>query len=234
MTDTDARERKDEHFTEEDWVDFARQQADRQRTARLARHLDTGCPRCARTVRLWRAVLELSGQDASYRPPEEALRQVRARFALSRPPSLLERTARQVVLLFDSFRQPLPAGVRAAGAAPRQLLYKAGRYVIRLQLERRTDPARVSIVGQLLDEGQPEQALRDIAVLVSKGGRALDRTLTNHLGEFQLEPNAAGNLRLSVGVPEIGTFTVQPPRGTEDAEGRALGATGRTRRARPR
>jgi hypothetical protein len=102
--------------------------------------------------------------------------------------------------------------------------------MIRLQLERKGDPERISIVGQLLDEGQPDKALRDVAVLVSKGERALDRTLTNYLGEFTLEPNAAGTLRLSVGVPEIGTFTVQPPRGTEkDADERASGTSDRDR-----
>jgi hypothetical protein len=229
MAGTDVRSRKDDHFAEEDWVDFARHQAEPEKHALLAGHLDD-CPRCAQTLHVWRDVIRIAGDEASYRPPEEAVRQIKGQFALHCPPPLVERAVRAIALVFDSFRAPAPAAVRAAGAAPRHLLYRAGRYVIRLQLEQRNDPERVSIVGQLLDEGHPETALRDIAVLVSKGGRALDRTLTNYLGEFALEPNAAGTLRLSVGVPEIGTFTVQPPRWAEgDAGERASGESDRNK-----
>ena len=225
MAGTDARTRKDDHFGPEDWIDFAREQGEPEHRALLARHLDTGCSRCAETLRPWKAVLSVASNEGSYEPPEDAVRQVRAYFSLHRPEGVLERAVRRVALVFDSFRQPLPAGARAAGPSPRQLLYRAGRYLIRLELQCRTDPERVSIVGQLLDEGNPQNALRDIAVLVSKGGRALDRTLTNYLGEFALEPNAAGTLRLSVGVPDIGTFTVHPPGGTEEkVDARAVGA----------
>jgi hypothetical protein len=36
----------------------------------------------------------------------------------------------------------------------------------------------------------------------------VDRTLTNQLGEFQLEPEPADDLRLSVGMPGRGPLTV--------------------------
>lgn len=238
MADTDARTRTNEHFTEEDGVDFAREQARPEDRARLQRHLDTGCSRCAQTVRLWREVLSVADQEASYRPPEEALRQVRGDFTLRKPAGLLERAARTVALVFDSFRQPLASGVRAGGIAPRQLLYKAGRYTIRLRLEPAADAERMSIIGQILDEHEPAGMLGDIAVLALRGNTTLDRTLTNHLGEFLLEPDAAENLQLCVGVAEIGTFTVQPPRGTEGTArstgARALDGSGRRKRARPR
>jgi hypothetical protein len=59
--------------------------------------------------------------------------------------------------------------------------------------------------------------------------------LTNHLGEFVLEPDAAENLRLCVGVAEIGTFTVEPRQAavrTESDAVRALDMSGRRGRAR--
>ncbi len=238
MADTDRRTRRSDHFAEEDWVDFARQQVEPGRRARLEQHLEKGCSRCERTVRLWRAVLDVADQEASYRPPDAVLRQAAGDFALHKPPRLLERLARRAVLLFDSLRQPLAAGVRSAGPAPRQLLYKAGRYMIKLRLEAAPDAERVSIAGQILDEQDPPAAVQDIAVLAMKGSRTLDRTLTNHLGEFLLEPHAVENLRLCVGVAEIGTFTVQPPRRTEGNDAgdgtRALDPLGRRRRARQR
>jgi hypothetical protein len=239
MADTDARTRNNEHGSEEDWVDFARQQAEPGRRARLEQHLEKGCSRCTRTLRLWTAVLDVADHEDAYRPPEEALRQLRGQFALRRPKRLLERMAEQAALLFDSFRQPQAAGVRAAGRGPRQLLYKAGRYTIRLRLEPTPEAERLSIVGQILDAQDPPSALQDIAVLALKGSKTLDRTLTNHLGEFVLEPDAAENLRLCIGVAEIGTFTVQPhgragrDRSTGD-EVRALDGSGRKRRARQR
>ena len=237
MADTDASTRKNEHSSEEDWFDFARQQAAPAVRARLEQHLEKGCSRCTQTVRLWRAVLDVADQEAAYRPPDEALRQLKGDFALRRPKGLLERVAEQAALVFDSFRPPQPAGVRTAGAAPRQLLYKAGRYSIRLRLEPGTDAERLSIVGQLVDEQNSPAAVQDIAVIALKGTKTVDRTLTNHLGEFVLEPDSAENLRLCVGVAEIGTFTVVPRQATERAEGdavRALDMSGRRGRARQR
>jgi hypothetical protein len=235
MADTDVRTRKSEHLTEEDWFDFARQQAAPAVRARLEQHLEKGCSRCTQTVRLWRAVLDVADQEAAYRPPEGVLRQLKADFALRRPKGLLERVAEQVALVFDSFRQPQAAGVRTAGAAPRQLLYQAGRYAIRLRLESGADAQRLSIVGQLVDEHHSPAAVQDIAVIALKGRKTIDRTLTNQLGEFVLEPDSAENLRLCVGVAEIGTFTVEPRQATGRPEGdavRALRMSGRRGRAR--
>lgn len=238
MSDTDRSDDKSEHLTEEDGVDFARDQAKPERRARLARHLDSGCRRCAETVRLWSGVLTAAVNDVSYRPPDDVLRKARGDFAFHRPPGLLERVAERVTLVFDSFRQPLAAGVRATGPAPQQLLYKAGRYTIRLRFEPEGSD-RLSIVGQILDELDPAGALRDIAVLALKDSETLDRTLTNDLGEFHLEPETAENLQLSVAVPEIGTFTVLPARGAEEKSpgggARALDGSGSgKKRARPR
>ncbi len=240
MPDTDARARKSEHPSEEDWVDFARQQLAPPQRARLSQHLEKGCARCGKTLRLWKAVLDVAKDEAAYRPPDAALRQLRGQFALQRPKSLVHRMAERAALVFDSFRERQPAGVRATGVPARQLLYKAGRYTVRLRVEPVNDAERVSIVGQILDAQDPPTALQDIAVLALKGSRTVDRTLTNHLGEFVLEPDAAENLRLCVGVAEIGTFTVEPPRATAKAETdggvglRALDVVGRRKRARLR
>ena len=143
-----------------------------------------------------------------------------------------------MALLFDSFRQPELAAVRATGSSTRQLLYKAGRYTIKLQVEPGAGEDRLCIVGQILDEQDPAAVLRDIAVRALKGTRTLGRTHTNRMGEFHLEPGATEELQLSVDVPEIGTFTVEPLARTEapaaDRSGKAAGASGRRKRARPR
>jgi hypothetical protein len=225
-----------EHFREEDWLDFAREVGDREHRARVAQHLEAGCSECEQTFRLWAAVLSVADQATEAGPPEFLLGRMKDRFSSPRRKKLGqrigERIAAQAALVFDSFRQPMLAGMRASAGVPvRQLLYKAGRYTIKLQVE--PGEERLSIVGQILDDKDPSGGMRDIAVLALRGSKTLDRTVTNPLGEFHLEPEARGKLQLSVDVPEIGTFTVEPPRRTakseEDTEaaGRAAEGTGR-------
>jgi hypothetical protein len=235
MSSTDSRGRRTDHGSEEDCVDFVRGQASSEATSRLQQHLGTGCRRCARAVRLWKAVFGAAGQEPSFEPPDEAVRQARGAFALRPPqPRLAASLAAGVALLFDSFREkPAFGGVRSASRAPRQLHYKAGRNTIRLRLEPAEDSERLFLVGQIVDDLDPRGPLKDIAVLALDGHRTLDRTLTNEMGEFVLEPAGAENLQLCVGIAEIGTFTVQPEQAPADASG-ALEPTGRRTRARPR
>jgi hypothetical protein len=227
-----------EHFREEDWLDFAREVGDREHRARVAQHLEAGCSECEQTFRLWAAVLSVADQATQEDPPSSVLHTMKQRFAQRRAKRLGERIAAQAALVFDSFRQPMLAGMRASSGVPsRQLLYKAGRYTIKLQVEPGAGAQRLSIVGQILDEQEPAGGLRDIAVLALRGNKTLDRTVTNPLGEFHLEPDATGKLQVSVDVPEIGTFTVEAPRRTPSragADGKAIEDSGRGRKARPR
>ncbi len=221
MAEIETGMKRTGHFSEEDWVDFARQQGSKEQHARLARHLESGCERCGPTLHFWQGVIGLAGQEASYRPPEGVVGQARAEFAFRRPEGLLGRVTRSASLVFDSFRQPLPAGVRTAGLSPRQLLYKAGRYLIMLRVEPAAGSERLSVVGQILDEANPKTGLEDLAVLALSGDETVERTLTNSMGEFQLEPNPAWNLRISVGVPEIGSVNVPLPTAGPNGRGKA-------------
>jgi hypothetical protein len=207
MGETQARSRRG-HFSEEDWLDFARDQAAGEK-AGMEQHLAAGCHPCASTLRFWRSALVVAARDAAVDgPPESAVRQARASFRSVRPKGLVARAAEAAALAFDSFRQPLPAGVRATGTSPRQTLYQAGPYVLRLRVEPEPTSGRLSVVGQILDDADPTRAMKDVAVLVISGTHAVERTLTNDLGEFELEPEPADNLRLSVAVPDRGPLTV--------------------------
>jgi hypothetical protein len=207
MGETQARSRRG-HFSEEDWLDFARDQAAGAK-AGMQQHLAAGCHPCAATLRFWRSALAVAARGAAVDgPPESAVRQARASFQSVRPKGLVARAAEAAALAFDSFRQPLPAGVRTTGASPRQTLYQAGPYVLRLRVEPGPASDRLSVVGQVVDDADPTRAMKDLAVLVFNGTHPVDRTLTNDLGEFELEPEPADNLRLSVAVPGRGPLTV--------------------------
>ena len=208
MAQNPRRPLQPQHFTEEAWADLARPSARPEQGARLERHLEDGCAPCAQTLGVWTAVAALAAREGSYEPPSEAVTRLKEQFALRRPPRLVQRAVRSVQLIFDSFRQPVLAGVRAAGDPARQLLYKAGRYLIRLQIERLTDSDHLCVVGQIVNEANPKDGLRDLPVLLLNQDETLVRTLTNTLGEFQMESVPSENLRLSVGIPEIGTLTL--------------------------
>jgi hypothetical protein len=225
------RRRPQGHFSEEAWADFVRRQGQPEQRAHLQRHLDAGCERCAQTLGVWTEVVDLAGQEASYEPPDEVVTRMKARFALSRPEGLIERAARSASLIFDSFRQPALAGVRAAGASPQYLLYKAGRYLIRLQVERKAGSDRLAVVGQIVDEANPMGALQDLPVLLLSAKETLDRALTNTLGEFELTSDPSEDLRISISIPEIGTLTLPGPlAGAGGAGGLGMrGGSGRTR-----
>jgi len=228
-----------EHFTEDDWTAFTRGASDRHHRERVAQHLEQGCQECQRTLRVWSILLSVAEQEAGEASPSTVFEKTRRQPSLPSRKGLGARIAEGVALVFDSFRQPELASVRASGGSPRQLLYKAGRYTIKVQVEPGTSSDRLCIVGQILDDKDPAAALRDIAVRAMKGTKTLSRTHTNRMGEFQLEPDATGKLQLSVDVPEIGTFTVESSGSPEKRPaagggGTAAGRAGRGKKARLR
>jgi hypothetical protein len=208
----------------------------------MARHLAEPCTRCVAAVDLWQAAVRHAAAEPAYAPPAAAVRAVRATFAATAPQRAVSKIARAAALVFDSFRQPALAGVRAAGPSPRQMLFRIGPYLVRLTLEPAADSGRFALVGQVLREGEPAEDLRDVPVLALSGSRTVDRALTNELGEFEMEPEAADDLRLSVGVPEGAPLRVSLHARKREAAARpgALGRAGRGNhkrrpgRARPR
>ncbi len=185
--------------TEEDWVDFARQQAEPGKRARLEQHLEKGCSRCARTLRLWRAVLDVADREGALqsagRGPPPAPRHLRAPPSQAAARSGSPSARRSSSTAFVSRSRP---GVRAAGPAAATAPLQGGPYSIRVRA-RAGSGGRAALhhrADRRRSRNRPARS-RTSPVLALKGNKTLDRTLTNHLGEFALEPDAAENLRLS-------------------------------------
>lgn len=213
--------RKDRHAADEEWLDFARDVGEATRRTELSAHLAGGCKRCTSTLRLWQEAVEIGRRDRDYSPPDALIRQVRGSFSLTSP---ARRRTWVATLVFDSFRQAAPAPVRAAASGgPRQLFYRAGRYAVRLRAEGDVRTGRLSLVGQVMDEERPDDFLHGVTVMVFSGKEAIDRTLTNRLGEFELEGAPApaplqlaiglrGDAFLTVALPVVGGGGDSPPR----------------------
>jgi hypothetical protein len=101
-------------------------------------------------------------------------------------------------LVFDSFRQPVPAGARSSVTSGRQLLYESDGVDIDIRTHFDTDANRVFLTGQVLNPGEPNANMKGISVIVVDKSGALAQTVTTASGEFQLEFDDVDNVWLKI------------------------------------
>jgi hypothetical protein len=190
-----------DHYSMENWVDFARGvTGERDKTA-MQSHLDTGCKKCLKALKLWQHVHHVARQQTTLEPPETAVRQMKAAMAIHGPrrsKGLAQATAK---LLFDSGLSPVPVGVRSSGSAARQLLFGVGTYRIDLRMEPQLDSDKVAVIGQVLHSADPREGLGALPVALLKGRKVVAETITSSFGEFNLECGQEGRFHLRVKLP---------------------------------
>ena len=209
---------KTKHFGVTEWADFVRGFLNRARRHSMKLHLASGCARCHRTVSLFESVLEVTGREAEYEAPAFAVRCARAIYSLQ-PLERVHILPRVLArLVFDSFRQPQLAGVRAQQRVSRQALYEAGDFCVDLRLESESEGARVSLVGQIANRKDPEMRIANVPVLLLSGRQVAGHAVSNEFGEFQMTYRPSRHLRLYVPVQEesgievaIGQIDASPP-----------------------
>jgi len=185
------------HFNIWQWTDYVRAQGEEIARSAMDAHLSSGCARCQRTVNVLRGVASMARGEAAYQPPEHAIRYAHAIYSLSRPenaglPRLIAR------LVHDSFRDPLPAGMRSQNRPSRHALYEAGSYCLDLQLEQQPASGLVMLVGQLADREKRMPSTADVPIWLMDRKTLVTSTLCNPFGEFQLEFAPVRDLRLHV------------------------------------
>ena len=127
-------------------------------------------------------------------------------------------------LLYDSFREPLPAGLRTQQRLSRQYLYQAGDYSLDVRLENERGSPRVALVGQIQNRKQPGKRLGSVPVQLLSGKQVLAQATSNSLGEFQMEYEPSKHLWLYVPVRQAGKQIEVPlsrPVGRKAREGTA-------------
>jgi len=180
------------HFDLEQWTDFSRGvDRDIDRSA-MEMHLATGCPRCGRLVKMFGSVAAIARLEAAYEPPVSAIRLARAIYQPHKPERTLAR------LVFDSFSEPMLAGVRSQDRQTRHALYEAGGYCVDLRLEHQRPADLATIVGQLADRDHPGTDADDVRVELKTRKGILASATCNRFGEFQLDYRPAPSLRLDV------------------------------------
>ena len=199
-----------DHFKVEQWADFARKITPPDATAKMQRHLDTGCRDCARSLAAMKKVSELAGREATYEPESGIVRIAKALFA-GQSQASANRVREILPLVFDSFAQPAMAGVRTAIATSRQLLYRKGGCCIDIRIEHVPGSKEAILVGQVLDSGQQGRDAASILVELMSGDKVIASTATTSYGEFQFLFPAERPLELCFGISSQNIFWIKIP-----------------------
>ncbi len=185
------------HFSEQPWADFVRGVSTPQISRGIKAHLAEGCSKCHAAHDAWSRVRRLATEESIYAPPENLARLVKLGFASTHAQQ--PRAWTLASLVFDSFAQPLPAGVRSGALNVWQVIYEAEGLTVDLRFGRRAQSKEVHVVGQVFDK-QAVRALRDNASveLSTEKDDLVATAAVSVLGEFHLEFEQKDAMWLSV------------------------------------
>jgi len=159
------------------------------------------CKECAELgADIRKLVLRLQ-EDTSFEPPAELVQWGVSLFQPLLQPSAGGKLRKMIAaLVFDTFDQPLLAGVRRVGAPPRQLLFRAGDVDVDVKIESMEANDRITLVGQVLST--TAKFFDNTPVKLESHGIVRYRTMTNLVGEFSFDEVPKDTYHLSVDLPE--------------------------------
>jgi hypothetical protein len=215
------------HFTIQEWADFERQSLSADQMTSMQGHLETGCKNCLNYLMMWQKVGKIAKNEASCEPPAYLVRNAKGAFELLRPAPGAGWATNLAQMVFDSFRQPRPVGVRSSHAAARQLVYRAGSTTVDIRVEPETGRSRLSLVGQVLDAERPDGSVKALPVILRIGKDDETTTTTNEFGEFHFEVEAAERPLVGIRVGDLCNILVpvqEPNRASAESSDTATGA----------
>ncbi len=192
------------HFEDVRWLDFVRGVMPEENRTALQNHLRSECKPCGSTVRLFEKVYTTAQTEGASQVPEAVEHLATAIFAQYNRKSLPPLRRMLAKLIFDSFHQPLPAGMRSYGNITRQALYDAGDYSVDLRMEQERGSVSPVLVGQVASRTDPSQEMAYLPVVLMSGRQIVSRTATNGFGEFQMEFRSKNSLRVCVPMEKTG------------------------------
>ncbi|MFI5174285.1 MAG: hypothetical protein ACHQKY_05480 [Terriglobia bacterium] len=149
-------------------------------------HLKAGCESCEEAIRWYRGLSSMLQKDRGFEPPESSVLGVVKAFRRQKS-KVMNLVCTVADKLFDSFVDPLPAGVRQLAATERQILYQADEMQLDLKIDKTSNEHERMIIGQLLPwHSAPPGNLTLSKVMLREGERIVQSTYTNELGEFIL------------------------------------------------
>jgi hypothetical protein len=185
------------HFSEQPLADLARGVSPPEISGDIRAHLASGCSKCKTTLGIWSRVEKLAAEEGAYAPPQNLVRLVKLGFGGKAAPQPQPWTLANLV--FDSFAQPLPAGVRTSGAlSVWQVIYEAEGLSVDLRFGRRLQSKAVHLVGQVLDKQEMRAWQNAIIELLTEYDQVVATAPVSAFGEFHIEFEAKDHLWLLV------------------------------------
>ena len=110
--------------------------------------------------------------------------------------------AKEIVanLVYDSFNEPLPSGVRQRDLPTRQTLYQADG--LQLDLKIQLADEKGMIIGQVLAEERRNEPPMGLRIDLSQKGENVRSSETNEWGEFIFEGPPQGNYEIQISFPD--------------------------------
>lgn len=118
------------------------------------------------------------------------------------PGQLLQRKKLPVKLVFDTAASNHAAGVRRREATSRHLLFEVENLCLDLRLDTGSQSDSAVLVGQLADRLDPLKPFAGLPVLLVAGEDCLAQTISNRLGEFQIEYEPNKVLKICLPIDE--------------------------------
>jgi hypothetical protein len=166
----------------------------------LESHLSE-CSECSALKAEMQSLLLKIQADASFEPPAELVQWGVSLFQPLLQPATGGKLRKMIAaLIFDTFDQPLQAGVRRVGAPPRQLLFRAGDVDVDVKIESMETNDCITLVGQVLST--TAKFFESTPVKLESHGIVRYRTTTNVVGEFSFDEVPKDTYHLSVDLPE--------------------------------
>jgi len=154
--------------------------------ARVEQHLLGKCSVCQGADEFVGYLTGVMVRDKKAMPPEAVVARARALFhSLPESPPVgstpYESLAR---LVFDSFQEPAPAGVRGRFSTNRHMVFDDRGLVVDLRLEPEAGTKRQAITGQLQSQGLDARQLEGLPLMLVSQGRVIECGRTTAMGEF--------------------------------------------------
>jgi hypothetical protein len=153
------------------------------------------CRECQENSDWLRQLLELGSKESQFEPPEWATVNAFKAFRLQKP-SIAAFAKEVMTLVYDSFTEMSPVGVRQGEVPARQTLYRSEGLQLDLRVQLTGDDKGL-IIGQLVSESE-DAAVDGCEIALSHGGELIGALRSNSWGEFMFEDLPEGDYGLQV------------------------------------
>jgi hypothetical protein len=188
------------HLSSEKLVSYIEGNAPEADKLSVETHLNA-CLQCSKFKRNLERVMGRLADAHTLEPSPKAFQASLDLFQLGNPPEKGILRTIMASLVFDTFDEPLLAeGTRRIGAAPRQLLFRAGEIDVDIKVDSTASHDRLTLEGQVLPS--TSKFIENVAVKLQSHGIVRYQTRTNEVGEFSFDEVPRDTYHLLVDLPE--------------------------------